>query len=107
MDLKTLSGKDFENLNFDEQFLIMINDMKTMRPFCTLTKSRKECAELFANLSTDKYTVYSVNILTNYKDYDVLMKQLKKENKPDDLHYGVKDINPEDLIKGGDDNVTL
>lgn len=82
---KNKKGKDD---TYDEHYLIGVLDVEKYEIFYTLSPSRHDFAKLLLQLSTDKYAVVGVQMIKNVKDYEALLKDLKDDNKPEDMEFG-------------------
>jgi len=73
---------------FNENYLMGILDMKEQAVFYVLSTSRSDFAHLLLSLSTKRYAIAGVQLLQHVKNYTTLLKQLKDQDKPEDMNFG-------------------
>lgn len=71
-----------------ESYLLGTYDQEKQEVFYVIAKNRQDLGKLLLNMSNDRFLMLGIQLLGNVEDYNTLLKNLIKNQKPDDMEFG-------------------
>ena len=71
-----------------EQYLVLVAEIETMKMSYVIVPNRRQFAKMLNMMSSEKYAVISIQLISNLKYFSEFIIELKNEDKPDGLYFG-------------------